>query len=385
MVHRSRTVLTIVGVVIGIGAILTLVSVGYGLQRMVTEEVTKFDAFSIIDVSTGESSVVKLNSESLQKFSDISSVESVGAESDLAGKIKYGSSVTDVVFYAVDKNYQEYEHVSADKGNFVDYDENKQQIVLSSAIVKLLGITDEKSIIGKEISADVIIIKSLSTDEGARTIPEQQFTISGIVEDNSTSFAYISQNVAKKIGVANYSTVKVKLKDQNQVDTVRNSIENMGFGTEHVEDTLNQINQVFSIVKILLGILGFVAMVVALLGMFNTLTISLLERMREVGYLKVLGARSRDIFMLFITESVLIGVFGGVIGVTTGLMLEIFVNSIVSYFARSAGAFPITILYTPYYFAVLMALFSFIVGLLTGVYPARRAVKVKPLDVLRYE
>ena len=78
MVHRSRTILTVVGVIIGIGAILILVSIGYGLQKMVTEEVTKFDAFSIIDVSTGESSVVKLNDENKDKFSDISAVESVG-------------------------------------------------------------------------------------------------------------------------------------------------------------------------------------------------------------------------------------------------------------------------------------------------------------------
>ena len=126
-------------------------------------------------------------------------------------------------------------------------------------------------------------------------------------------------------------------------------------------------------------------MVVALLGMFNTLTISLLERMREVGYLKILGARNKDIFLMFVTESVMIGLFGGIAGITYGIILEIAVNAVISGLAERAGAFPITLLYTPYYFAAFMAIFALVIGILTGIYPARKAVRVKPLDVLRYE
>ena len=385
LVHRSRTILTVVGVIIGIGAIVILVSIGYGLQKMVTEEVTKFDAFSIIDVSTGESSVVKLNDENKDKFSDISAVESVGTEADLAGKVKFGSSVTDVVFYAVDENYKDYLHLNTDSGRFVDYSKEEPEIVLSSAITDLLGISDTKTILDTELTADIIIIKSLASNDQMKTVVDQKFKVVGVIDDDAVPYAYISDREAKKIGATNYSSIKVKLNDQNQVGAVRKSLESTGFKTEHVEDTLNQINQVFSLLKVFLGILGFIAMIVALLGMFNTLTISLLERMREVGFLKILGARNKDIFLMFITESVLIGTFGGVVGVAISLVLELVVNSLVSRFAESAGAFPITILYTPYYFAVAMALFSFIVGLLTGIYPARRAVKVKPLDVLRYE
>jgi putative ABC transport system permease protein len=385
MVHRSRTILTVVGVIIGIGAILILVSIGYGLQKMVTEEVTKFDAFSIIDVSSGASSVVKLNDESKEKFTDILAVESVGTEADLAGKIKYGSSVTDIVFYAVDENYWGYEHISIDKGRFADYSKEEPEIVLSSAITNLLGITDTKTIIDTEIAADIIVIKSLASDDQVKNILDQKFKVVGVIDDDTIPYAYLSDKTAKKIGVTNYSSIKIKLNDQSQVGAVRKRVESLGFKTEHVEDTLNQINQVFSLLKVFLGILGFIAMIVALLGMFNTLTISLLERMREVGFLKVLGARSKDIFLLFITESILIGAFGGIVGVLIGLVLEFVVNATVSRFAESAGAFPITILYTPYYFAILMIVFSFAVGLLTGIYPARKAVKVKPLDVLRYE
>jgi putative ABC transport system permease protein len=385
LVHKMRTVLTVVGVVIGISAILILVSIGYGLQKMVTEEITKFDAFYIIDVSSGESSVVKLDDENVQRFAGLAAVESVGTEADLAGKIKYGSSVTDVVCYALDANYRQYERISASSGGYVNFASDKKEIVLSSSIIKLLGLGEADKIIGEKISADLIITKNLTSDNSVISKKDEEFTVVGVVDDDSSAYAYISDSVANELGVVNYSTVKVKLEDQVSVDATRNSIENMGFKTEHVGDTLEQINQVFSVLKIFLGILGFIAMVVALLGMFNTLTISLLERMREVGYLKILGARNKDIFLMFVTESVMIGLFGGIAGITYGIILEIAVNAVISGLAERAGAFPITLLYTPYYFAAFMAIFALVIGILTGIYPARKAVRVKPLDVLRYE
>lgn len=385
MTHRSRSLLTTLGVVIGVGSILFLVSLGYGLQKLVTEEVVQLDAFYIIDVTAGDSSVIKVNQESRNKITNISQVKNIGANIDLAGKFKIGSSATDTVFYGVDKNYADTEKINIKEGNFISLADDSNEVIVSTAVFNLLGVKDIKSLLGQEISADLTVTKNLTDNNMPKTIPDVKLKVVGLIDDESVPFAYIPITVAQKIGAINYTTLKVRINDKDEIDVVRKTIENMGFKTEHIEDTLSQINQIFSILQIGLGAVGFVAMVVALLGMFNTLTISLLERMKEVGYLKVIGARNRDVFLLFVSESVLIGVMGGVIGIGGSIILELLLNLFISGMAVRSGSFAIEVFYTPYYFAAVMLIFSIIVGFLTGLYPARRAVRVKPLDVLRYE
>jgi putative ABC transport system permease protein len=375
----------LVGVVIGIGAILFLVSLGYGLQRLVTDEVVKFSAFSIIDVTSGNSSVVKITDDTNNKIGQITQVGATGSSIDLAGKIKIGASATDTVFYSVDKNFADFDQVKADQGKFISTDAASKDIVVSKAVLNLLGVKDVATVLNKDISADLIITRDLTADGEVKAVADQKFNIVGIINDESAPFAYIPLQVAKDAGASSYSDIKVQVKNQNDVTTVRKTIENLGYQTSNVSDTLSQINQIFSILKVALGILGFIAMIVALLGMFNTLTISLMERTREVGYLKVIGARNKDIFLLFTTESILIAFVGGVAGVVIGLILESLLNTLISTLAVRNGAFPITVFYTPVTFSLLMGGFALLVGIITGIYPARRAVKVKPLDVLRYE
>jgi len=385
LVKKSRTIFTVAGVVIGIGAIMFLVSLGYGLQKLVTEQVVQFDAFYIVDVNAGDSSVIKLNDEAKNKITDISLVEKTGSDVDLAGKVKIGSSATDAVFYAIDKNYADFDKAKADTGNFINTESKDNEIVLSKSVLNLLGVKDAAALIGTEISSDLIIVKNLTADNNSKNITDAKFKLVGIINDENLPYAYIPIRVAQDAGAVNLSTLKVKVSDRNKVDTLRKTIENMGYKTEHVSDTLAQIDQIFYILKIALGITGFIAMVVALLGMFNTLTISLLERMREVGYLKIIGARNRDIFLLFSVESILIGILGGIFGIVIGFVIQSSINTIISTMAVKYGAFPIKIFFTPYYFALGMFVFALLIGFLTGLYPARRAVRVKPLDVLRYE
>ena len=134
-----------------------------------------------------------------------------------------------------------------------------------------------------------------------------------------------------------------------------------------------------------LAAFGLIALVVAALGTFNTLTISLLERTREVGLFKALGMDNKSIYKLFISEALIIGVLGGVIGLIIGGSLAEFINWILKMLAMRAGAEPLNVFVTPWSFALLVATFSVLVGFLTGWYPARRAVKINPLDALRYE
>ena len=121
------------------------------------------------------------------------------------------------------------------------------------------------------------------------------------------------------------------------------------------------------------------------MGTFNTLTISLLEKIKEVGLFKALGMRNKDVYKLILSESLIIGVLGGIIGLALGWSVGQIVNEILSYLAHKSSAEPISLFLTPWVFAVGIALFSIVVGFLTGWYPSKRAVKIDPLDALRYE
>jgi ABC-type antimicrobial peptide transport system permease subunit len=177
----------------------------------------------------------------------------------------------------------------------------------------------------------------------------------------------------------------LRFTDSDGVTALKYEIENIGFATAYVGDTVSEISRVFSLFRVILGIFGLIALIVAALGAFNTLTISLLERIREVGLFKALGMRNKDVYKLFLVESLFIGTFGGIIGLALGGFLGQGINFILSIMAQRAHAEAIPLFVTPWFFALGVALFSIIVGFLTGWYPSKRAVKIDPLDALRYE
>jgi putative ABC transport system permease protein len=119
--------------------------------------------------------------------------------------------------------------------------------------------------------------------------------------------------------------------------------------------------------------------------MFNTMTIALLERTRDIGIMKAIGVYNLDIGKIFLTESVIIAGLGGVIGTVGGAGVGYGLNFLVNLLAKSVGSESQSMFYVPIWFAGGIVGFSIIVGLLTGLYPSKRAVKLNPLDALRYE
>ena len=124
---------------------------------------------------------------------------------------------------------------------------------------------------------------------------------------------------------------------------------------------------------------------VASLGMFNTLTVSLLERTREVGLMRAMGMKSSEVQELFLSESIIMGVFGGCIGLTLGFVAGKFLGFVLSIFAIAKGVGYVDVTYLPFPFIMLILILSVTVGFITGIYPATRAKKISALNALRYE
>ncbi len=166
---------------------------------------------------------------------------------------------------------------------------------------------------------------------------------------------------------------------------MRKEIEAKGYNTNSVADTVAQINSVFFFARTILALIGFVALAVASLGMFNTLTVSLLERTREVGLLKTMGMKSEEVKDLFLTESMIMAVMGGVIGIIAGLIAGQILSIILSLFTLFRGIGFVDVSSVPIFFIIVILFLSVLVGLITGFYPARRATKISALNALRYE
>ncbi|TSC94345.1 MAG: putative ABC transport system permease protein [Candidatus Berkelbacteria bacterium Athens1014_28] len=382
--HRLRTILTLVGVIIGISAVVFLLAFAFGVERLVTLEVTGGDAFKLIDIGTGNSQIVKLNNTAVNEIGALNNVRLIKTTTNVAAKVKEGNNTMDVAFFASSPEYFEWSGIRPKWGKNISEGKNNE-IMINSNCISFLKTTHPEDVIGKTLTLDLILPKELLENGNNKVVANQKFSIVGVIQNNATPSIYGLNQVLADNNVVNYSQAKVEINNNNKVLELRKQIESMGFKTQYVGDTISQIQQIFNIFKLILGSFGLIALIVASIGMFNTLTISLLERMREVALLKILGARRRDISRLFLTEALIFGAIGGVLGTGMGILIGKITNFVLNIYATRGGGDAVSVFYFPIWLIVTSVIFSILIGLLTGIYPSRRAARIAPLDIIRYE
>ena len=257
--------------------------------------------------------------------------------------------------------------------------------VVSTGMLNLLSISP-KNAIGSKFKASFIITKSLKPDlEGRGITSEIEYEVQGVVDDPKLTFFYVPMSDMDKLGIGNFSQIKVILSNKDVLPVVRKEIESLGFHTSSTVDTVAQIESLFANLLILLGLLGMVALGVASLGMFNTLTVSLLERTREIGGMKTMGVISNEVQDLFLAEAMILGLGGGTGGLLLGYLIGNFLSFLVSIVAIAHGQGYLQLTTIPLFLSTFIIIASFFVGLVTGLYPAQRAKKISALNALRYE
>ena len=175
----------------------------------------------------------------------------------------------------------------------------------------------------------------------------------------------------------NYSQVIVKCDEIDNVLEIKKKIEDMGFGASCIQEWLEQSEQQIKQTQYLLGAIGGVSLLVAAIGIMNTMMMSIYERTKEIGIIKVLGCRMSNIAALFLTEAAYIGFFGGALGLGLSYGLSVALNN----FLVDSGFRSVI----PAYLAVGALVFSVVVALISGLYPALRAMKLSPLAAIRNE
>ncbi|WP_423892907.1 ABC transporter permease, partial [Filifactor alocis] len=179
----------------------------------------------------------------------------------------------------------------------------------------------------------------------------------------------------------------VYVQDVKAVKSVLESIREMGFETYSPQDWLNQVEEQGKLIQGILGGIGAISLLVAAIGITNTMIMSIYERTREIGVMKVIGANLKDIRNLFLLEAALIGVSGGVIGVMFSYLISFAINKLLtSFFAENMmGTEGSDLSIIPFSIVILAIVFSTAIGVLSGYYPANRAMKISALESLKNE
>ncbi len=404
----GRATLTGLGIAIGVAATVLLMGVGNGLESGVVKGLTTFGPLTSITVSpqrvSGTSSPFAPNTVSgptkpitpaaLRSLAALPGARAAYASASFFANLQLGS--VSALSELVDLPPGSLSGVAGIRPTLMYGAWPKPgEILLSSASAKgLLGGAkpNVKRLVGKQISVGLQGMSGgvLGGGTGFATpshpIPVRRLRVSGIVSGSQLDYLPYTTSLqwVQKIngpGSVHYPAATVIAQNISDVSGLAKRIGREGYGTATVEQILSSITKGFAAVEAGLGVIGGIALVVAGLMISVIMSMSVLERRREIGILRAVGARRRDIARLFLTEVAVIGLAGGVVGLGIGWGAGAVINALVR---RSSGAAQ-GIFHLPSWLVVLALSFGIAVSLLAGWIPAARAARLNPVDALHTE
>jgi putative ABC transport system permease protein len=430
---KLRTILTGAGVIIGIGALTSMISFGAGMQKNVADAMKKTDVFTSIEVmprsleSLGKSVEKEdeksqpekaLNDSTIQWIASLKGVKLAYPEVIIPSQLKLSGPSVPVTVRAVPMQAGEfYPFNQLEFGSYFSSDTAKE-IILSKRLLKRLHFDHADSAVGRKVSLitakvgidfDTLLGLPSFSSENASLFKEEinELLIVGVwappeFTGSRMAEASIPMGTSKRIArfdfrnvwdllksfggnTDGYPLVYVRVGSFRDVEETIKTITDAGYGVFNVLQQLDELRRGFLIFDAILGTVGTIALLVASLGIINTMVMSVLERYREIGIMKALGATDADVKLLFVFESSVIGFVGGILGIILGWIVTRIAQVIGNQFIIRQGGEAIDLFYIPFWLIAGSILFAILVSLLAGLYPARRAAKVDPVQALRHE
>jgi putative ABC transport system permease protein len=386
--NPSRTWLTILGMGVGTGAVVALVGLGFGLQSIILERIVFGETLLSLNVSNPPSRVVKLSQETVNEIASNELVKDVSPMVSFPTLVTYEGLTGNAFLQGMKPSYFLYtgtKEVAGELFTTATAQEDRNSVIISSAMLKLFGVENPETAIGKTISFRVFVPQE-GTEDTTEVTLEKQYRIKGVTGDESALVAIITYDeFASHFQIPFFERMQVRVIDSESLTAVQDDIIEQGFIVTALSKTVEQANKIFQGIQAVLAVFGGIALTVSAIGMFNTMTVTLLERTAEIGIMRTIGASSQDIVMLFIAEAMIVGFLGGLVGIAIGVGIGWTLNGALGVAASRFGGEAVSIFKYPIMFLLFIATFSAVVGFITGLFPARRAAKINPLDAIRYK
>lgn len=383
-----RTWLTILGMGVGTGAVVVLVGLGFGLQKIILEQIVFGETLLSLGVSATGAQNLKLTSETVAEFEEMPEVLDAAPLARFPALVTYKGLTGNVFIQGVEPPYLRYAGVSASGGEvFTDADaEDTSTVMLSPAVLKLFGVEDPEAFVGQKVSFRILIPANDGTDATTEIVIDKEYTVRGITKEEGVLNAMMMlPELRNYVGIEEYERIQVRVDTNQNLPIVEKALIEAGYRVSALSKTVEQASKIFQGIQVVLATFGGIALVVSAIGMFNTMTVTLLERTKEIGIMRTIGASPNDVKYLFVSESVIVGFLGGISGIVMGVGLGLTVNLFLNLVAGQFGGQAVRLFSFPLGFLAFIALFSAGVGYLTGIFPARRASSLNPLDAIRYE
>ena len=383
-----RTWLTILGMGVGTGAVVVLVGLGFGLQQIILEQIVFGETLLSLGVSATGAQNLKLTPDTVSKFKAIPEVQDAAPLASFPALVTYKGLTGNVFIQGVEPPYLRYAGVVATQGEvFTNADAaDVTSVMLSPAVLKLFGVSDPKTFIGQKVSFRLLIPNKDGTGGNTQVAIDKEYTVRGITKDEGVlNVMMMLPELRNYVGIEQYERIQVRVKTSEALPIVEKRLIADGYRVTALSKTVEQASKIFQGVQAVLATFGGIALLVSAIGMFNTMTVTLLERTKEIGIMRTIGASPNDVKYLFVSESVVVGFMGGITGVAMGVGLGVTVNVFLNLVAGQFGGKSVHLFAFPISFLTFITLFSAGVGYLTGIFPARRASSLNPLDAIRYE
>lgn len=386
--NPSRTWLTILGMGVGTGAVVALVGLGFGLQGIILQKIVFGDTLLSLNVSNPTSNIVVLDKATLADFQSNPLVKDVSPMVSFPALVTYNGLTGNANVEGMKPSYFLYAGTQATAGKlFSDAtaDDDRNSVIISTAMLQLFGIAKPEDAIGKTLTFRVFVPVPGST-QTVETPVSRPYTIKAVSADASTLSVILPlDEFTAHFQVPFYQVAQVRVKESKDLAPMQDYITGKGFVVTALSKTVDQANKIFTGIQVVLAVFGGIALTVSAIGMFNTMTVTLLERTAEIGVMRTIGASAQDIVILFVTEAFIVGLLGGIVGIAIGGGIGELFNGLLAVAASKFGGQAVSLFAYPLTFLLFITVFSGAVGLLTGLFPARRAAKINPLDAIRYK
>ncbi len=385
--NPMRTWLTILGMGVGTGAVVILVGLGFGLQQIILEQIVFGETLLSLGVSTTGVQALALTNETVASFENNPNVLDAAPLARFPGLVTYKGLTGNLFIQGAEPPYLRYAGVALTAGTTFEEEDvgNTDEVLLSPAVLKLFGIEDPAAFIGEKVTFRILVPAEDGSDDISEVFIDKEYTVRGITKEEGVLNALMMlPELRTHIGIEEYERIQVRVVSNEALPIVENELIEAGYRVTALSKTVEQASKIFQGVQATLAVFGGIALIVSAIGMFNTMTVTLLERTKEIGIMRTIGASPSDVKTLFVSESIVVGFLGGVSGIVMGVVFGTVINLLLNVVAGQFGGQSVKLFAFPFTFLLFIALFSAAVGYLTGIFPARRASKLNPLDAIRY-